>query len=53
MKEGYTDSTGMKQAGLGIDIIDYKKDNFIFGTDTYKGASGVGPLGIFWGAMFD
>jgi hypothetical protein len=53
MKEGYTDSKGVKQSGLGIDIIDYKKDNFIFGTGAYKGLQGVGPLGIFWGAMFD
>lgn len=53
MKEGYVDASGAKQPGLGIDIIDYKKDNFIFGTDPYKGVQGVGPLGIFWGAMFD
>jgi hypothetical protein len=53
MAKGYTDSRGIKQPGIGVDIIDYKKDNFIFGTDTYKGASGVGPLGIFWGALFD
>jgi hypothetical protein len=53
MKTGYIDTSGYRQDGLGIDIIDYKKDNFIFGTDAYRGVQGVGPLGIFWGAMFD
>ena len=53
MKDGYVDSMGKQQSGLGVDIVDYKKDNFIFGTGPYKGVQGVGPLGIFWGALFD
>jgi hypothetical protein len=53
MKTGFVDASGTRQEGLGVDIIDYKKDNFIFGTEEYKGVQGVGPLGIFWGAMFD
>ena len=58
--EGYTDSTGLRYNSIGIDIVDYKKDNFIFGTgtpeemiDSKGNRSKGGPMAVFWDAMFD
>lgn len=36
-----------------VDIIDTKKDNFIFGTGDYKRQPWVGPLALLHGALFD
>ena len=60
LKNGYFDSKGRSHPGLGVDIIDYKMDNFIFGTgsrtemtDSSGRVSEGGPMAIFWGAMYD
>jgi len=36
-----------------VDIIDTKKDNFIFGTDEYKSLDWKGPFALFYDAIFD
>lgn len=57
---GYTDNHGNYFPSIGIDIVDHKKDNFIFGTgtpaemtDSNGNVSNGGPIAIFWNALFD
>lgn len=47
-----TDLDDNMSPSIGVDIIDTKKDNFIFGTDP-KCAQDCGPLAIFRDAIFD
>ncbi|MDD9951931.1 MAG: hypothetical protein OXT67_10250 [Zetaproteobacteria bacterium] len=41
------------EKGLGVDIIDSKEDNILFGTGLYAGQENVGPLRVMYDAMFD
>jgi hypothetical protein len=48
-------ATYLKKKGINtpVDIIDTKKDNFIFGTDKFKNSNWKGPFALFWDAIFD
>jgi len=47
------DDNLIRDTGIGVDIVDTKEDNFLFGTGKYKGKEGVGPFALFWDAIYD
>lgn len=49
----YKPSIAGLENGLGVDIIDTKEDNILFGTGEYAGQENVGPLRVMHDAMFD
>ena len=42
-----------RQLNVSVDIVDTKEDNFLFGTGKFANHQGVGPLAVFWDAIFD
>ncbi|MFK7827587.1 MAG: VWA domain-containing protein [Oligoflexales bacterium] len=42
-----------KQLNVSVDIVDTKEDNFLFGTGKFANHQGIGPLAVFWDAIFD
>ncbi|MBC61564.1 MAG: hypothetical protein CMP11_03830 [Zetaproteobacteria bacterium] len=47
------DDNLISQMDLGVDIVDTKEDNFLFGTGNYAKKEGVGPFALFWDALYD
>ncbi|NRA46898.1 MAG: VWA domain-containing protein [Oligoflexales bacterium] len=47
------DDNLISQLGVNVDIVDTKEDNFLFGTGKFQGQEGIGPLAVFWDALYD
>ena len=47
------DDNLISQLQINVDIVDTKEDNFLFGTGKFQGQEGVGPLAVFWDALYD
>ncbi|NRA47455.1 MAG: VWA domain-containing protein [Oligoflexales bacterium] len=47
------DDNLVKQLNVSVDIVDTKEDNFLFGTGKFVNHQGIGPLAVFWDAIFD
>lgn len=47
------DDNLIKQLKINVDIVDTKEDNFLFGTGKFQGMEGIGPLAVFWDALYD
>ena len=47
------DDNLINQIDIGVDIVDAKEDNFLFGTGSFARKEGVGPFALFWDALYD
>ncbi len=47
------DDNLIRETGIRVDIVDTKKDDFLFGTGAYLGKTGVGPFALLWDAIYD
>ena len=47
------DDNLISQLQVNVDIVDTKEDNFLFGTGKFQGMDGIGPLAVFWDALYD
>lgn len=47
------DDNLVKTLNVSVDIVDTKEDNFLFGTGKFVNQEGIGPLAVFWDAIFD